>query len=133
MKISVIIPALNAEKELPGLLKALSEQTLRADEIIVTDSESEDRTRQVAEAEGARVIPVLRKDFMQNTEDIRETAACGASAVLLICASMPEEMNLNPTGTSMHSCPHSFAIRSSRWEVAIFRTTGPRQPRYSSR
>ncbi len=41
--------------------------------------------RELAAAAG---VPVLRKDFIQNTEDIRETAACGASAVLLICAAM---------------------------------------------
>ena len=35
MSISVIIPTLNAEKELPVLLKALREQTLPADEILV--------------------------------------------------------------------------------------------------
>ena len=52
MRISVIIPTLNAEKDLPRLLKTLSEQTLQAEEIIVTDSESSDRTRQIAEAEG---------------------------------------------------------------------------------
>ena len=48
MSISVIIPTLNAEKELPGLLKALREQSLPADEILVVDSESTDRTVSVA-------------------------------------------------------------------------------------
>ena len=37
-------------------------------------------------------MPVLRKDFIQSVTDVEETAACGASAVLLICASMPEEL-----------------------------------------
>ena len=49
MSISVIIPTLNAEKELPALLEALREQSLRADEILVVDSESTDRTVSVAE------------------------------------------------------------------------------------
>ena len=35
MSISVIIPTLNAEKELPALLEALRNQSLRADEILV--------------------------------------------------------------------------------------------------
>lgn len=44
--------------------------------------------REIVRAAG---IPVLRKDFIQSAADVEETAACGASAVLLICASMPEQ------------------------------------------
>ena len=40
----------------------------------------------------AAEVPVLRKDFIQSVTDVEETAACGASAVLLICASMPQEL-----------------------------------------
>jgi indole-3-glycerol phosphate synthase len=45
--------------------------------------------REIAAAAG---VPVLRKDFIQSEEDVEETAAWGASAVLLICASMPETL-----------------------------------------
>ena len=44
MQVSVVIPALNEEAALPGLLKALLGQTCRPDEIIVVDAESTDRT-----------------------------------------------------------------------------------------
>ena len=92
MKISVIIPVLNAEKDLPGLLKALSEQTLQADEIIVTDSESSDRTRQIAEAEGVRVIPVLRKEFDHGgTRDMALRASLGDIVVFLTQDAVPAE------------------------------------------
>ena len=92
MKISVIIPALNAEKDLPGLLKALSEQTIQADEIIVTDSESSDRTRQIAEAEGARVIPVLRKEFDHGgTRDMALRASSGDIVVFLTQDAVPAD------------------------------------------
>ena len=37
-------------------------------------------------------VPVLRKDFIQSAADVEATAACGASAVLLICAAMPEDL-----------------------------------------
>ena len=92
MKISVVIPVLNAEKDLPGLLKALSEQTLQADEIIVTDSESSDRTRQIAEAEGVRVIPVLRKEFDHGgTRDMALRASSGDIVVFLTQDAVPAE------------------------------------------
>lgn len=44
--------------------------------------------REIAAAAG---VPVLRKDFIQSVRDVEETAACGASAILLICASMAED------------------------------------------
>lgn len=94
MKISVIIPALNAEKDLPGLLKALSEQTVRADEIIVTDSESTDRTRQIAEAAGARVIPVPQKEFDHGgTRDMALRASSGDTVVFLTQDAVPADSN----------------------------------------
>lgn len=36
-------------------------------------------------------IPILRKDFVSNKDDIRETAQMGASAILLICSCMSEK------------------------------------------
>ena len=92
MTVSIIIPALNAEKELPGLLKALSEQTTQADEIILTDSESTDRTRQIAEAEGVRVIPILRKDFDHGgTRDMALRATTGDIIVFLTQDAIPAD------------------------------------------
>ena len=44
--------------------------------------------REIVRASG---LPVLRKDFIQSPGDIAETAEAGAAAVLLICASMPED------------------------------------------
>lgn len=63
MSISVIIPTLNAEKDLPELLETLAAQTAVPDEVIVIDSESEDQTAAVAEKAGAKVLRVARKDF----------------------------------------------------------------------
>ena len=47
-KISVIIPALNEEKYIRHSLDGLSHQTFKDFEIIVVDSNSKDRTRQIA-------------------------------------------------------------------------------------
>ena len=54
--ISVIIPARNEEHSLPALLASLKKQTLKPDEIIVVDDNSEDATAEVAEKGGAKVI-----------------------------------------------------------------------------
>jgi len=54
--ISVIIPARNEERSLPFLLSSLHNQTLKPDEIIVFDDNSEDTTAEVAEKGGAKVI-----------------------------------------------------------------------------
>jgi 4,4'-diaponeurosporenoate glycosyltransferase len=54
--ISVIIPARNEERSLPFLLSSLNNQTLKPDEIIVVDDNSEDTTAEVAEKGGAKVI-----------------------------------------------------------------------------
>ena len=57
--ISVIIPAYNEEKYLPNTLKALKTALGNSDlpvEILVVDNNSTDRTVEVAEKYGARVI-----------------------------------------------------------------------------
>jgi glycosyltransferase involved in cell wall biosynthesis len=58
MRVSVVVPAYNAEKTLGECLHALGAQSLARDtfEIIVVDDASRDRTAQVAERWGAHVI-----------------------------------------------------------------------------
>lgn len=63
MKISLIIPTLNAQQYMPQLIEVLDRQTRKADEIIIVDSESTDDTVNMAEQAGYKVIPVKRKDF----------------------------------------------------------------------
>lgn len=41
---------------------------------------------------GSVNIPVLRKDFIKNKKDLRQTVDCGAKAVLLICACMEKHV-----------------------------------------
>ena len=56
--VSVIIPTLNAEAELPGCLSALSEGLVFGliRELVVSDGGSADATRRIAEAAGAEVV-----------------------------------------------------------------------------
>ncbi|MGB2799061.1 MAG: glycosyltransferase family 2 protein [Dehalococcoidia bacterium] len=53
---SVIIPARNEDTVLPNLLASLREQSYIPDEIIVVDDHSEDRTKEIAKREGAKVV-----------------------------------------------------------------------------
>ncbi len=62
MKTSIIIPTLNAEKQLAGLLESLQSQTISS-EIIVIDSSSSDKTQQIAESHGIRTIVLQRNAF----------------------------------------------------------------------
>lgn len=55
LKLDVVIPTWNEEGWLPGLLNRLLQMKL-VDEIVVADNASEDRTRQIALAGGARVV-----------------------------------------------------------------------------
>ena len=55
-QLSIIIPARNEEHNLPTLLRSLAAQSIRAREVIVVDDASTDRTAEIAQQHGARVI-----------------------------------------------------------------------------
>jgi glycosyltransferase involved in cell wall biosynthesis len=61
MKISLIIPALNEEESLPGLLASVPSHAVN--EIIVVDNGSTDQTATVARRAGARVVTESRKGY----------------------------------------------------------------------
>jgi len=60
---SVVIRAFNEERWLPEVFEALSRQTYRDFEVILVDSGSLDRTRDIAAAHGARIIQIRSEDF----------------------------------------------------------------------
>ena len=62
MNVSVVIPALNEEEPIVGVVRALA-ATKVPDEIIVVDNGSTDRTADRACAAGARVIPEPRRGY----------------------------------------------------------------------
>lgn len=62
-RVSVIIPTLNAGKELKLLIERLHNQTMQPYEIIVIDSESNDGTAELAQQAGAHVLTVKRSEF----------------------------------------------------------------------
>ena len=63
MDYSVVIPTRNAGEGIGALLDSLWGQTLPPKSILVVDTASEDRTRELSRAHGARVVDVAREDF----------------------------------------------------------------------
>ena len=54
--ITIVIPTKNEEIYLPRLLESIRKQTLQPTEVIVSDAQSSDRTREIAKAYGATVV-----------------------------------------------------------------------------
>ena len=79
MRVSVIIPTLNAADTIDALLSAIAAQTLSPDEIIIVDSESDDETVLLAKAyPQTRIIEIKRTDFNHGgTRDMAFRASIG--------------------------------------------------------
>ncbi|MGH7092808.1 MAG: glycosyltransferase family 2 protein, partial [Stellaceae bacterium] len=60
-RIALVIPTLNEEEAIGGVLAAVPRETI--DEIIVADSSSADRTVERAQAAGARVVSLRRHGY----------------------------------------------------------------------
>ena len=60
---SVVIRAYNEERWLPEVLRALDRQRYRDFEVVLVDSGSVDRTRDIGAAAGARVVRIRTEDF----------------------------------------------------------------------
>ena len=61
VKISIIIPTLNEEKYLERLLKSIEKQDFEDYEIIVSDSNSDDNTMEIAKKYGAKIVTGEKK------------------------------------------------------------------------
>ena len=55
-KVSVYIPAFNAEKTIEYSIKSIQNQSLAFDEIIVVDGGSSDLSALIAQLQGAKVV-----------------------------------------------------------------------------
>ena len=83
MKLSVIIPAYNEERCLPETLERIGQALSLAachSEIIVVDNDSRDKTKQVAEAFGAKVFP----EKEHNISKVRNAGAENSDGDILI-------------------------------------------------
>jgi rhamnosyltransferase len=82
MRISVIIPTLNARDAIGKLLSTLFSQEVVPLEILIIDSSSDDNTVAIAERSGARTIVIPRHSF--NHGRTRNTAAMEAKGDILV-------------------------------------------------
>jgi len=93
--ISVIIPTLNAEKYIEKQLEIIEKQSAFATqdyEVIVIDSESEDRTVEIARHYGANVINVKRREFDHGgTRNIAWRASKGEIICFLTQDALPAD------------------------------------------
>ena len=60
---TILIRAFNEERWLPEVFQALSQQRYRDFEVLLVDSGSTDRTREIASANGARIVRLRSEDF----------------------------------------------------------------------
>jgi rhamnosyltransferase len=88
MKVSIIIPTLNAHKVLPGLLDVLNRNGNH--EIIVIDSESDDDTLEAIKSYDVKLIRIKRKEFDHGgTRNFAAGFASGEYLVFLTQDALP--------------------------------------------
>ncbi len=92
MRISVIIPTLNAASYLDNLITRLREQTFQPFEIIVVDSTSEDGTAEKADALGAKILTIPRESFDHGgTRNFAASHALGDILVFMTQDALPSD------------------------------------------
>jgi rhamnosyltransferase len=90
MRISVVIPTLNAGPQFARLLESLQRQSPKPpDEIIVIDSGSRDQTCELARQAGARVVPIFAPFNHGLTRDEGVAAASGDIVFLTVQDAVP--------------------------------------------
>ena len=89
--ISVIIPTLNAESFVKRLIESLISQSMKPDEIIIVDSESEDKTVEIAKSfQIVKVIQIKRSEFNHGgTRDMALKLSCGEYVVFMTQDAIP--------------------------------------------
>ena len=89
---SIVIRAFNEERWLPEVFEALHRQQYRDFETLVVDSGSIDRTRDIATANGARLVCLRSEDFTFGYSlNIGIEAALGAFIVIISAHAIPTD------------------------------------------
>jgi rhamnosyltransferase len=89
-RLSVVIRNRNESAALRHLFAALRTQTLQDHELVLVDNDSEDESRSLAEAAGARIVKISRERFTYGRSiNLGMTAASAENVVLLSAHSIP--------------------------------------------
>lgn len=89
---SIVIRAFNEERWLPEVLAALTRQTYRSFEILLVDSGSVDRTRDIAADAGARIIRLRSEDFtFGHSLNVGIEASLGRFVAILSAHAIPTD------------------------------------------
>src|SRR5262245_10136997 len=89
---SIVIRAFNEERWLPEVLRAIERQTNKDFEIILVDSGSTDRTRDIAGAAGARLVRLRPDNFtFGHSLNLGIQEARGAFVVMVSAHAIPTD------------------------------------------
>ena len=83
---SIVIRALNEERHLPALLDGIARQASGAPEVVVVDSGSADRTREIARERGARLVDIAPAEFTFGRSLNRGIAAASGALIVVVSA-----------------------------------------------
>lgn len=81
--VSVVIPALNEEEGVAGVIKDFL-KTGVVDEVVIIDNRSTDRTAEIARKAGARIVPERRRGYGSAVQRALKEGACD---YLVLCES----------------------------------------------
>jgi glycosyltransferase involved in cell wall biosynthesis len=137
---SVVIPAHDAERTLGAVLAAIAEQEPAPAEVIVVDDASSDRTGEIAEAAGARVLRNERPLLAGGARNRGWDAAVGDAVVFLDSDAIPAPgwnaglaAALEEFPRSLVGCARTFEGRSAWGWVAHLQCETPYLPRGEAR
>ncbi len=136
MTISVVIPARNAARTLPGVLDALARQPQRPLEVIVVDDGSTDDTAAIAGRHGARVIPSGDHQLAGGARNAGLEAAQGTVVVFLDSDAVPHREWSDAVARAVAAfpgaivgCARTFNATTSWGWVAHLQVETPYLPR----
>jgi glycosyltransferase involved in cell wall biosynthesis len=136
VRVSVVIPAFNAEAQLPRTLGALRAQDRPPDEVIVVDDGSTDRTSAVAGEHGAHVIRTDGDGYVGGARNRGWDSATGDVVVFLDADMVVApgwgaglERALTEFPGALIGCARTFEGRTPWGWVAHLQTSTPYLPR----
>lgn len=89
---SLIIPTLNASQQIEALLQAVRRQTIKPDEVLVVDSQSDDGTADLARKLGSRVVSIERRAFDHGgTRDMALRMTSGDAVIFMTQDALPAD------------------------------------------